>query len=156
MKTLIYCTLVFLLSFAAYSFAAESGMNPAGEAFVKAFKANDLDAVVALYAPDAVLFPPDSMAANGKDAIRQSYAGLMNNFTIQDITITDAHHDTKGDLSFGWGMFSLTFVPKAGGEPMHMEGRFTDVSKRVNGKWLYILDHASVPLPPPPQTAPAH
>jgi len=155
MKTLFYCAFVFLLFFAVHSLFAESGMNPAGEAFVKAFKANDLDAVVALYAPDAVLFPPDAMVATGKDAIRQSYAGLMNNFTIQDITISDSHHDTKGDLSFGWGMFSLTLVPKAGGEPMHMNGRFSDVSKRVNGKWLYVVDHASVPLPSSPQTAPA-
>jgi uncharacterized protein (TIGR02246 family) len=144
-------SIIFLLSVSSV-FAAELGLNPAGEAFVKAFKANDLEAVVALYAPDAVLFPPDEMIADGKEAIRKSYEGLMNNFTIQDIVITDAQHETLGKTSYGWGRYSMTFVPKAGGEPIHMEGRFTDVSKLMNGRWLYVVDHASVPLPPPPQT----
>lgn len=156
MKTtdkMFWCVLsvIFVLS-ASSVFAAEEGLNPAGQAFVKAFKANDLEAVVALYAPDAVLFPPDDMIADGKDAIRKSYENLMNNFTIQDIVTTDTHHETQGKTSYGWGRFSLTLVPKGGGEAEHMEGRFTDVSKLMNGRWLYVVDHASVPLPPPPQT----
>ena len=132
--------------------AAEPGPNATGEAFLKAFKANDLEAVVALYAPDAQLFPPDAMQAKGKDAIRANYAGLMQNMTIQDVTLVEAEHETHGDISFSWGLFRMTMVPKAGGDPVTMEGRFSDVSKRIGGKWLYVVDHASVPFAPAPQT----
>jgi uncharacterized protein (TIGR02246 family) len=137
--------------------AADNGMNPAGEAFVKAFNANDLEAVVALYAPDAILYPPDSMVAKGKDAIRESYGGLMDHYTIKEIVISDAQHETIGDTSIGWGSFSLTMVPKTGGDVIQMSGRFTDVSKNINGKWLYVVDHASAPLPlsAPPATTPS-
>ena len=32
-------------------------------------------------------------------------------------------------------------------------GRYTDVKAQRDGKWVYIIDHASVPLPPPSATA---
>jgi uncharacterized protein (TIGR02246 family) len=130
--------------------AAEQGINAIGETWVKVFQANDLEAVIALYAPNAHMFPPDAMEAVGKDAIRANYAGVMNNFTIQDMKIVDAHHETVGDLSFAWGRYSVTLVPKSGGEPVRMEGRFSDVSRKINGRWLYIVDHASVAPPPLP------
>jgi len=31
-----------------------------------------------------------------------------------------------------------------------MAARYTDVARKINGQWLYIADHASVPLAPPP------
>ncbi len=136
--------------FVAVSAFADEGMNEIGQAFVKAFKAGDLDAVVALYAPDAVSFPPDAMAASGQEGIRESWGGVLNNFDVQDVVITNAHHLTSGDLSTAWGLYKMILVPKEGGDQVVLEGRFTDVAKRVNGKWLYINDHSSVPLPPPP------
>src|SRR5207248_8534514 len=120
--------------------------NEAEQAFTKAFRANDVDAIVALYAPDAVLYPPDAMEARGTEAIRASYGGMMSNFSVQEFNITEAHSETHGDVSIGWGKWTLTLAPKAGGEPMHMEGRFTDVSKKIHGHWLYVADHASLPL----------
>jgi ketosteroid isomerase-like protein len=44
----------------------------------------------------------------------------------------------------------LTVVPKAGGEAIPTS-RATVVVKKIGGKWLYVVDHASVPLPPPPK-----
>ena len=34
--------------------------------------------------------------------------------------------------------------------PQIIEGRYTDVKRMHDGKWVYVMDHASVPLPPPP------
>ena len=149
-----------LFSFAAFFFiavalyAVEPGMNEAGNAFTKAFQANDLEGVMALYGDDAELFPPDAMEAVGKDAIRADYKGLMDRFTIQNFKVIEAHHENNGNISFGWGRFTMDMVPKTGGDPVHMEGRFSDVSRKVNGKWQYVVDHASVPFAPPPAPAP--
>jgi len=30
-----------------------------------------------------------------------------------------------------------------------MEGRFSDVKAVRDGKWVYVMDHASIPVPPP-------
>ncbi|HSE43643.1 MAG TPA: DUF4440 domain-containing protein [Acidobacteriota bacterium] len=144
--------LILMIACTSSLLAAEQGMNETGKAWLKAFQANDLEGVVATYAPDAHLFPPDEVEAVGTAAIRANYANLFNNFTVKDVTATDSHHETMGDLSYGWGLFSITIVPKAGGEPIHMEGRYSDVSRKINGKWLYVVDHASVSPTPPTQT----
>ncbi|HET6266235.1 MAG TPA: DUF4440 domain-containing protein [Acidobacteriota bacterium] len=142
------------VSFIAYA-APVKGPNACGEAWVKAAKANNIEGIMAIYAPDAVLYPPDAKVAVGTDAIRQNYAGLFNNFTVQDVTVPEAWHEEHGDTSIEWGFFNMTLVPKAGGAPVQFEGRFTDISKKINGKWLVVVDHASV-VPPPMAPKPAN
>ena len=47
------------------------------------------------------------------------------------------------------GNFSITLgLPD--GQETKLEGRFTSISGMKDGKWVYIVDHASAPLPPPP------
>jgi uncharacterized protein (TIGR02246 family) len=149
MKKISVILFATLFGIIAASAMADDGMNEIGEAFVKAFKAGDLDGVAALYAPDSVSFPPDAMMANGQQEIRDSWGGLLNNFDVEDVIITNARHLTSGDLSTAWGNFKMILIPKQGGEKVILEGRFSDVAERVDGKWLYVNDHASVPLPPP-------
>ena len=130
--------------------AADLGPEAVDQAWLKAAKANDLDGLVACYAPDAVMYPPDMLVAKGKDAIREDYKNLLAAMTIRDATITDAHYETHGDTTIAWGQFTLVLVPKAGGDPVQMHGRATEVIRKVGNKWLYVIDHASVPMPPPP------
>ena len=131
--------------------AAGPGAETLDDAWARAVKAGDVEALVALYAPDAVVFPPDAMALKGRDAIRASWIALFSANTVTDARFTERSYKTSGDVSTGWGRFSMTLQPKAGGAPMTMEGRFTEVAVKKGGKWLYAVDHASTPLPPPPK-----
>jgi ketosteroid isomerase-like protein len=128
--------------------ATEHGAQVVDQAWVKAMKANDLEATMALYAPEAVAYFPDG-DFKGKPAIRKSWTDFLAAFTVKDVT-SEGTYETTGDTSFGWGVWSLTVVPKAGGDPIPMKGRATVVVKKIGGKWLYVVDHASVPLPSPP------
>lgn len=135
------------------AYAVEQGPNVTGELFLKTILENDPDALAKLYAPDAVLYPPsEPFEARGRDAIRAVWAQMMGMFTVTRCEIIDGRHETHDDVSFGWGRFRMTLVPKAGGETVSMEGRFVDVSKLINGKWLYVVDHASIPVAPQPQS----
>ena len=149
-QILSYLMPMLILSLAGPALG-EDGMNEIGDAFVKAFKAGDLDGVAALYSEDAVSYAPDTMVARGREEIRKSWGGLLNNFTVKDLIISDAHHETRGDFSAAWGQFKMVLVPKQGGDTVIMEGRFADAAKLVDGKWQYIMDHASMPLPPAPE-----
>ena len=60
---------------------------------------------------------------------------------------------TSGDVSGAWGDYVLTLAPKKGGAPEILKGRFTSVSKKVGGKWMYVADQASATPPPPPAAA---
>jgi uncharacterized protein (TIGR02246 family) len=152
MKRLLLSALVVLLA-AFPALAVEHGAKILDDAWLRAANANDLEAIVALYAPDATLYPPDAMEVRGTTAIRKSYADLLAAFTIKDAKL-DAVYETSGDLSVGWGRWSMTMVPKAGGAPMAFTGRTMAVAKKIGGKWLYVADHASAPLPPPPSPRP--
>jgi ketosteroid isomerase-like protein len=134
--------------------AADGGAKDVDAAWLKAMRANDLDGVVACYAPDAVMWFPDAPEARGTKAIRDIYMGYFSTYTVSDVTLPNSVYQTSGDLSTGWGNFTMTLQPKKGGDPVVMKGRFIDVAKRSGGKWLYVADHASAtPVPPPPAAA---
>jgi uncharacterized protein (TIGR02246 family) len=147
MKSLVLATGISLLVLATPVLAAEHGAQMVDQGWVKAMKANDLEATLALYAPEAVAYFPDG-DFKGKDAIRKSWTDFLAAFTVKDAT-SEATYETTGDTSVGWGHWSMTVVPKGGGEPVVMKGRATVVVKKIGGQWLYVVDHASVPLPPP-------
>jgi uncharacterized protein (TIGR02246 family) len=126
------------------------GAQQVDEAMARAFKANDVEAIVALYAPDAVLYPPGGMEQRGHQAIRQGFTGFLGAFRITDFVVVDAAYASAGDISTGWGRFILSATPRAGGAPVRWEGRFSNVARRIKGKWLYVSDHASLPTGPPP------
>lgn len=138
---------------AAAAAVAEEGTKAVDAAWLKAVKGNDVEALVACYAPDAVMWLPDAPEARGTKAIREAYAGLLGANTVADATITDAVYSTSGDVSTGWGHFSLTLKPRKGGDPVVMKGRFVAVSKKSGGKWQYVADLASAEPPPPAPAA---
>lgn len=138
---------------ASLSAAEPTGTEALDAAWTKAMKAGDVNAVMACYANDAVLWFPGSAEARGEKAIRDEYTGFFGANTVTDITITNAHHETHQNLSVGWANFSMTMQPKAGGAPATMHGRYTEVAKKIDGKWKYVADQASAD--PQPAEKPA-
>jgi uncharacterized protein (TIGR02246 family) len=128
---------------------AEEGVKAVDEAWLKAIKANDLEGLVACYAPDAMMWLPEAPEAAGEKAIRAAYAGLLGANTVVDASLSNAIHQTSGDLSAGWGHYVLVLKPKAGGENIVMKGRFTAVAKKAGGRWRYVADQASAEPPVP-------
>jgi uncharacterized protein (TIGR02246 family) len=119
-----------------------------GAAWVKAVKANDLDAVVKLYATDAVAWFPDEVQHSGAAAIRESYKVLFEKFTVVDAALSNSHHFGDASHRTNWGNFSLTLKQKSDGKNVPMAGRYTDVQEKRDGHWVYVVDHASAePVP---------
>ena len=123
--------------------AAADGAAQAEAAWMRAMKSNDLDAVVACYAADAVLWTSGAPEADGIEAIRAAYAGMLRENTVKDVALSGGHQRLSGNLGAGWGRYTLTLAPKAGGPDVVVHGRFTEVVEKRNGKWLYVADHAS-------------
>ncbi len=95
---------------------------------------------------------PDAPEAKGRKAIRDAYAGLLAANTVTGATFANTHYQTSGDLSVGWGDFTLSLSPKAGGNPVTMSGRFSVIARNEEGTWVYVVDHASAqPAPPKPR-----
>ena len=133
------------------------GIKDLDAAWVKAAKAGDVEGLVKLYAPTAVTYMPDEMRAKGTEEIRASFQKFLGASNVTAMTLTQDFETTSGNLAASSGIFSMTVEPKTGGAAQTMEGRYSSVAVRKNGKWMYVSDHASLPLPPPeaPAAAPA-
>jgi uncharacterized protein (TIGR02246 family) len=130
------------------SSVVQAGESPkhaisAGECWTKAMNAGDVDAVAACYVPDAVMWFPGGGIVKGREAIRKGYADYFAAYTIKDAHLDDMGHVDADDAKTSWGTFKIEMVAKADGKPVTERGRYTDVSRKVHGHWMYAVDHAS-------------
>ena len=150
-RALLLTLLCSFMSFVAAA-APPAGARAVDEAWRKAITANDLEGIMAVYSENAVMWLPDAPEAKGREAIRKSYAALLAANTVTMATFANTHYETSGNLSVGWGDFSLTLSPKSGGKPATLSGRFSVIARKHAGTWVYVVDHASAnPAPPSPR-----
>ena len=147
-RALLMTLLCSLMSFVAAA-APHAGARAVDEAWREAIIANDLERIMAVYAENAVMWLPNAPEAKGLEAIRKSYAALLAANKVTMATLSNTHYETSGNLSVGWGDFSLTLSPKSGGEPVTLSGRFSVIAKKRAGTWVYVVDHASATPPDP-------
>jgi len=116
----------------------------ASECFAKAFKAADAEAVAACYAENAIIWFPGGSMAKGRPAIRDGFAHYFSTMTIKDIAMADIGHVMgEGNTRTAWGTYEIRMADKASGAEVVQRGRFTDVTKMIDGRWLYLVDHPS-------------
>ena len=116
------------------------------EDWVKAIRARDLDGVVSLYASNVVSFdivPPLRYigTTNKRQAWQEAfaaYAGLMG-YEVRDLSVT-----VQGELAF---VHSLNRVSGTltSGHTSDMWLRWAACFRLIDGVWLVVHDHASVP-----------
>jgi ketosteroid isomerase-like protein len=122
--------------------------------FLDAFNKGDVDAVTALYwnSPDLVSFGPDGMGTKGFEAAKAGTAEMFKAMPGAKLEFGETHNAAHGDVVLGWGLWKLT-IPAEKGPAQVIEGRYSDAKAMKDGKWVFLMDHASVPLPPPPAPA---
>ena len=83
-------------------------------AFVAAANAGNVDGVVAVYASDAALLPPNLPPQKGRNAIRSFWAGFLNAYTVRfEADVIEG----RGDLAYTMGYYRFTAAPKAKADP---------------------------------------
>ena len=128
---------------AAGGAAAAEPEPSAGDCFAAAFKSGNADAVAACYAEDAIIWFPGGSMAKGRTAIRDGFAHFLGGMTVKDAVLTTIDEVAMGDTRTAWGTYVITVVDKATKVESVQRGRFTDVSRKIDGRWVYIVDHPS-------------
>ncbi|OGT58252.1 MAG: hypothetical protein A3E01_03670 [Gammaproteobacteria bacterium RIFCSPHIGHO2_12_FULL_63_22] len=141
-KTNLFAMAAVMALFASPLLASDKA-DSAQACWLPAFEAGDADAVSQCYAPDAVLWLGGMPLMQGRDAIREGYAGFFSGFSVKDVKLVEMGHSSRGDEATGWGTYSMVLVSKEDGTETLSTGRYTDVSRKVDGKWMYVVDHAS-------------
>lgn len=117
---------------------AESAIRKMDAEFSAAARAGNVDGMMAIYAADAVLMPPNLPAFRGRDAIRQFWSGFLAAGTI-DATVAPDTVWQSGDMATELGHYELTITPK-GAAPIHDKGKFVLTWKKIDGQWRAAAD----------------
>jgi ketosteroid isomerase-like protein len=117
------------------------------EGGVEAFRARDIDGVMSIYAPELVSFdlvPP--LRYVGAGAYRKRWEETFSSFQgpigyeMHDLDIT-----TGDDVAFGHSLNRLSGTMNTG-QKTDLWVRSTACFRKINGKWLIVHTHVSVPV----------
>jgi uncharacterized protein (TIGR02246 family) len=138
---------------AAAMSADESAIHAQTTSWEKAYNGGDAKAVAALYAEDALLLPPGAPGVNGRAAILEYFTkDIAGSKAAGAVFVVNQKSDVGVSGNMGWesGTYKVT-VKNA----VVDTGKFLSVSRKKDGKWLYIRDTWNSDAPPAPSTAPA-
>lgn len=108
--------------------------------FETAFNASDLDALLALYEPDAALIPQPGVVVHGLDEIGPALQGFLD--LGGTISLDTKEVVTVGELAYLTNRWSLTGTNEDG-SPLEMGAVTAEVARRQDdGTWLYVIDNA--------------
>ena len=116
--------------------------------WAKVFRVHDLDGIMALYAPgDAViaydLIPP--LEYVGHDSYRKDYKAFLDEFDGPiDIQYRDLRIVAGNDVAFIHALERMSGKMKDGSK-FDIWCRASSGLRKINGKWLIVHDHISVP-----------
>jgi uncharacterized protein (TIGR02246 family) len=82
----------------------------------------DVETLLSLFPEDPVLMPQGQPAIVGKDTIRTMYESVFKDYTINgrgEVVKAEA----SGDLGSFWSVYTLTAIPRTGGEPITSRGK---------------------------------
>jgi uncharacterized protein (TIGR02246 family) len=117
--------------------------------FVAAIKAKDLDAIMKVYVPDQTLFvfdvtPPRQYV--GAAAYRKDWQEFLDSFDGPiTFELTDLDIAADDNLAYSHSIQRVAGTDKKG-KKLDLTVRVTDVYKKINGNWLVIHEHVSVPV----------
>ena len=133
--------------------AEETALKAVTAAWLQAYNAGDVEKIVAMYTEDAVLMPPHAAVVTGHAAIRAFLTTDTAGAKAAGVKLVPgaATAGVAGDT--GWESGSYTIVDATGATVD--SGSYLSVSRKSNGKWLYIRDtyNSDRPLPPAPAAA---
>lgn len=106
--------------------------------FGECVNAGDLEGLLTLYEPDAVLVSQDGSVASGRDAIRDVLAGLVEaggRIHMEVVRVVRA----GDDLALLYNDWSFRATGETG--PVAMSGRALEfVRRQADGSWRFAID----------------
>lgn len=119
----------------------------------RAIVAHDVDRIVNLHAPDALVMMSNSPLANGRQAIRSAYAGMLGIPGIS-LTWTPTRIDVASPtVATDYGTYTMAYDSPQG--RVSDRGNYTTIWHKLDGQWKVAVDApvSMAPMPAPTTTA---
>jgi uncharacterized protein (TIGR02246 family) len=123
----------------------------ANQSIMAAYESGDASALKAFYTADAKLFPENSAAVEGPEAISGFY-GIVMNMGIKKVKFETVTAQSYGDMAIEEGNYTL-YVP---GDYVADQGKYIVTWKKEEGKWKIYRDIWNTNNPAPLKRASAN
>jgi uncharacterized protein (TIGR02246 family) len=112
----------------------------ADERWLAAFNRADVEGMMALYAPDAIIMPDGEPTRVGREAIRLWQEDYFRRFSGRQ-TIDNEEIVAARDWAYMRGNWEVTLTPRDGGETVTERGKHLVIWRRPpGGSWLVARD----------------
>ena len=148
----LLATLVAAVSFTSSSRAAPSDtaqLQALEQRLSAAVEARNVDAIMQAYIPDESLFVFDVIPPRqyvGAKAFRKDWEDFLGStkgplkYQITDLSVVPV-----GNLAYGHSIQRIVATGTKG-DPVDLTTRVTDVYRKLNGHWLIVQEHISIPV----------
>lgn len=122
------------------SAAAVAAVNEIWRDYSATLEAGDLEGWLALWTEDGVQMPPGEPPVVGKDQIRARNQAALDAYDFE-MSITNREVRVADDWAYSRGVYEATLTPRAGGDPVPIDGKFMTILRRQpDGSWRIHRD----------------
>jgi uncharacterized protein (TIGR02246 family) len=129
--------------------ADKAAIQALEDTYNEGFNSKDVDKIMSAYAPGKELFVFDVIPPReykGSEAYRKDFEGLFSTFPgPMKNTISEQTIHVVGSIAYGHNIQTGEFTGKDGSK-VKLIVRTTDIYRKMNGKWLIVEEHNSVPV----------
>jgi ketosteroid isomerase-like protein len=128
----------------ALSPAESAAAEDLGRRFTEAMSRKDLDGAMSCFwnSPDliVVLF---GNVQRGYEDVRGGIAAMFEQNETVKLTVNEISYVPVGNMIMAVGTATYDLKPK-GGPAIQLVERWTDLEQKIDGRWVYVLDHATM------------
>jgi uncharacterized protein (TIGR02246 family) len=116
--------------------------------FTEGMSQKDIERVMSCFwnSPDLIFVNFDGTVFRGFDNVRKAFEQLFTQSESLSLVIDEVSHIRQGESVFAVGTATYEMKTKEG-ISQRMTERWTDVRRKVDGRWVYVLDHAHALAP---------
>jgi len=122
----------------------QAAVEELAQRFTEAMSRKDLEGAMSCFwnSPEliVVLF---GNVQRGYDSVRNGIAAMFEQNETVKLTINEVSYVRVGSMVMAVGTATYDLKPK-GGPAMQLVERWTDLEQKIGGRWVYVLDHATM------------
>ena len=126
----------------------EASIKALESRFVDAVNAKDVNAIMKAYVPDESLLVFDVIPPRqyvGAKAYAKDWTDFLGFFKSLKFEISDLSVTADGAMGFSHSIQRVTGT-NTKDQPIDLTVRVTDVYRKINGNWLIVHEHVSIPV----------
>ena len=128
--------------------AETAALRAVAEAYHEVAASADADAMVDLYAPDCIMYPPGAPVVEGLDGVRAFGEAFMSVPGIQiELEITEVVVSAGGHMGYTMGIGDITSGGPDGEPVVETIRDFHVWTKNADGEWKLVIDIWNSPTP---------